>query len=303
MQYTPEFVERGYNNRAAVPEHPQWFAKYAAWSQAARDRYQPARNLRYGENPKETLDLFVPAAKPRGTFVFIHGGYWRALDKDDFAFVAGPFVEQGIAVANVNYDLCPAVSIGTIVDECRRALAWVARDGPQHGASAGNVVVGGHSAGGHLAAMMFATDWPAHGLAQPPFVGGVTLSGVHDLAPMVHFSFNADFKLDAAEAARLSPVTYGSRTAGPLADRVWRRRDVRIPAAGEAPVGRVARQPAAQGWSHVRPGHRPLQRGRRVRGSAERAHQGDAGAVLATNAVARTAVQRIPSTPALPLRV
>jgi arylformamidase len=216
IEYTPEFVERGYNNRAAVPEHPQWFAKYAAWSQAARDRYQPARDLRYGENPLETLDLFVPAAKPRGTFVFLHGGYWRGFDKDDFAFVAPPFLEQGIAVANVNYDLCPAVSIGTIVDECRRALAWVVRDGPRHGASAGNVIAGGHSAGGHLVAMMFATDWTMHGMAQAPFAGGVTLSGVHDLAPMVKFSLNADLQLDAAEAKRLSPVTYGSRTEAPL---------------------------------------------------------------------------------------
>jgi len=216
VEYTPEFVERGYNNRAAVPEHPQWFAKYAAWSLAARDRYQPARDLRYGENPLETLDLFVPAAKPRGTFVFLHGGYWRGFDKDDFAFVAGPFVEQGIAVANLNYDLCPAVSMGTIVDECRRALAWVVRDGPRHGTSAGNVVAGGHSAGGHLVAMMFATDWTAHGMAQAPLAAGVTLSGVHDLAPMVKFSLNADLKLDAAEAARLSPVTYGSRTQAPL---------------------------------------------------------------------------------------
>ena len=216
VEYTPEFVERGYNNRAAVPEHPQWFAKYAAWSLAARDRYQPARDLRYGENPLETLDLFAPAAKPRGTFVFLHGGYWRGFDKDDFAFVAGPFVEQGIAVANLNYDLCPAVSMGTIVDECRRALAWVVRDGPRHGTSAGNVVAGGHSAGGHLVAMMFATDWTAHGMAQAPLAAGVTLSGVHDLAPMVKFSLNADLKLDAAEAARLSPVTYGSRTHAPL---------------------------------------------------------------------------------------
>jgi arylformamidase len=216
IEYTPEFVERGYNNRAAVPEHPQWFVNYAAWSRAARDRYQPARNLRYGGNPLETLDLFVPAAKARGTFIFLHGGYWRAFDKDDFAFVAGPFLEQGIAVANMNYDLCPAVSVATIVDECRRALAWVVRAGPRHGASAGNVVIGGHSAGGHLVAMMFATDWTAHGMAQAPFAGGVTLSGVHELAPMVEFSANADLKLDAAEAKRLSPVTYGSRTEVPL---------------------------------------------------------------------------------------
>ena len=95
--YTPEFVERGYNNRAAVPDHPRWFAQYAQWSAAAFDRHRPARNVRYGPGPKEVLDVFAPAGKPRGTLVFLHGGYWRALDKDDFAFVAAPFVAAGIA--------------------------------------------------------------------------------------------------------------------------------------------------------------------------------------------------------------
>lgn len=206
MDYTPEFVERGYNNRAAVPDHPLWFARYARWSAAAFDRYRPARDVRYGPGPKEVLDVFAPAGTPRGTLLFLHGGYWRALDKDDFAFVAAPFVDAGIAVANVNYDLCPAVSIAAIVDECRRAVAWTAREGAAHGAAANGIVVAGHSAGGHLAAMMLATDWAAHGFARAPLHAAVTLSGVHDLTPLVHFSFNADFKLDAAQAARLSPV-------------------------------------------------------------------------------------------------
>ena len=214
--YTPEFVERGYNNRAAVAEHPQWLARYPVLTAAADAQYRPQRDLRYGPGPLETLDLFVPAGKARGTFVFVHGGYWRALDKSDFRFVAGPFVEQGLAVAVINYDLCPVVSIATIVDECRRALVWVTREGPKHGASAENVVVGGHSAGGHLAAMMFATDWTAYGHARAPFAGGVTLSGVHDLAPMVQFSFNADFKLDAAEAARVSPIHHAHTVDAPL---------------------------------------------------------------------------------------
>jgi arylformamidase len=214
--YTPEFVERGYNNRAAVPEHPEWFAKFAQLSAATRDRYRPEQDLRYGRGPKETLDLFLPAGKPRGTFVFIHGGYWRALDKSDHLFVAGPLVEAGIAVAVVNYDLCPAVSIAAIVDECRRAVTWLVREGPAHGASASNVVIGGHSAGGHLAAMMYATDWRAHGFERAPFVGGVTLSGVHELAPLVQFSFNTDFRLDDAEAARMSPVRLPARVDLPL---------------------------------------------------------------------------------------
>jgi arylformamidase len=213
---TPEFVERGYNNRAAVPDHQRWFATWAKLSNAARDRYRPRLDLRYGANPKETLDLFVPSGRSRGTFVFIHGGYWRALDKSDFAFVAGPMLEQGIAVANVNYDLCPDVSIATIVDECRRAVAWVAREGGKHGVAPDAIVVGGHSAGGHLAAMMVATDWGALGSARSPLAGALTLSGVHDLSPMPLFSFNADFKLDADEARRLSPALLAPRADVPI---------------------------------------------------------------------------------------
>jgi arylformamidase len=213
---TPAEIERGYNNRAAVPDHPVWFERYARWSAEAFARYRPVRNVRYGTGPKETLDLFLPPGAPRATFAFIHGGYWRALDKDDFAFVAAPFVEQGIAVANINYDLCPGVSIATVVDECRRAVAWLARDGARHGACATNVVVGGHSAGGHLAAMMLVTDWAALGFAAPPCRAALTLSGVHDLTPLVNFSFNADFGLDLAEAHRLSPVALPMRAPMPL---------------------------------------------------------------------------------------
>jgi len=212
---TPEEVERGYNNRAAVPEHPRYFAQYASLSKAARERYAPKLDLRYGPNPREVLDLFVPAGKPRGTYLYIHGGYWRALSKDDYSFVAGPMLEEGIAVAVVDYDLCPQVSISTIVGECRRAVTWVAREGARHGAP-GPLVVGGSSAGGHLAAMMFATDWAAHGFDRPPLAGGVTLSGVHDLTPLVDFSYNVDFKLDVAEARRMSPAAHPSRTGAPL---------------------------------------------------------------------------------------
>lgn len=214
--YTPEFVERGYNNRAAVPDHPQWLARFASSSQEARAALAPRLDLRYGPGPKETLDLFLPAGRPRGTFVFLHGGYWRALDKSDFSFVAGSFVAQGHAVAVVNYDLCPDVSIATIVDECRRAVAWMMREGRAHGADTDRIVVGGHSAGGHLVAMLYLTDWASAGLARNPLAAGVSLSGVHDLAPMVQFSFNADFRLDAAEAARMSPVHATPRTSAPL---------------------------------------------------------------------------------------
>jgi arylformamidase len=216
MEFTAEFVERGYNNRAAVPDHPRWFARYAEMSAAACARYSPKLDLRYGPGPKETLDLFLPPGPARATFVFIHGGYWRALDKRDLSFVAAPFVEQGIAVANVNYDLCPDASIAAIVGECERAVAWLVREGRAHGANTDRIVAAGHSAGGHLAAMLLATDWVAMGVRADPLAGAVSLSGVHDLAPLTLFSFNVDLKLNAAEAARVSPVNLTPRSRAPL---------------------------------------------------------------------------------------
>jgi arylformamidase len=216
MKFTPEFVEQGYNNRAAVPDHQRWFDQWAVQSAAAGNALAPKLDLRYGPGPKETLDLFVPATKARGMLLFLHGGYWRMMDKSDHLFVAPLFVAQGYAVAVANYDLCPQVSIATIVDQCRRALVWLVANGAALGANGERIVVAGHSAGGHLAAMLFATDWAASRRDRPPLVGGVTLSGVHDLRPLTLYSANSDLKLDVAEATRLSPVLLPVRYGAPL---------------------------------------------------------------------------------------
>ena len=241
---TPEEVERGYNNRAAVPDHPRWLAYYPQASAEARARLVPKVDLRYGPGPKETLDLFLPASPAKGTFVFWHGGYWRAFDKSDFSFVAPPFVAQGYAVAVVNYDLCPDVSIATIVDESRRATAWLAREGRAHGANPERMVAGGHSAGGHIVAMLFASDWEAYGLSGDPLMGGLSLSGVHDLSPLVHFSYNSDLKLDDATAARLSPSNLSPRSRAPL-----------LLAAGADETSEFVRQTRLlwDAWPHNRP--------------------------------------------------
>jgi arylformamidase len=243
-RYTAEFVEREYNARAACPDHPQWFARYAQLSAAAYAGLAVQRDLRYGPGPKETLDLFLPAGPPRGTFAFLHGGYWRALDKSDFAFVATPFVAAGIAVANINYDLCPAVSVAAIVDACRRAIRWLSADGARHGANPARLVVGGHSAGGHLAAMLYVTDWRARGFAAAPFHGGVTVSGVHDLTPMPLFSFNSDLRLDDAGARAVSPALLSPTAAVPL-----------LVAVGAAETAEFVRQSTllCDAWPALRP--------------------------------------------------
>jgi arylformamidase len=207
-------AEREYNLRAAFPDHPQWFARWAADSAAAREHLEAKLNLRYGDAPRQTIDLF-PGEGSRGTMLFIHGGYWRALDKIDHSFVAPPLVAHGIGVAVINYDLCPLVSITRIVEQCREAVAWLRREGPRHGVAARRLVVAGHSAGGHLAAMLVATDWHARGMPSA-LAGAVAISGIFDLEPLLEISINSDLKLDAAQARALSPVHLRPRVAVPV---------------------------------------------------------------------------------------
>jgi arylformamidase len=214
--HTPESVERGYNNRAAVPEHPVWLERWTATSRDAIAALAPRRDVRYGRGPKETLDLYLPSGTPQGTLMFIHGGWWRALDKSDHGFVAPAFVARGLAVAVVNYDLCPDVPIAGIVAQMRRALAFLVREAPRLGVPAAPLVVAGHSAGGHLTAMLHATPAAELGAATHPVHAGLSLSGVHDLAPLTLFSHNVDFKLDDATARALSPARMQPQTAASL---------------------------------------------------------------------------------------
>jgi len=212
---TAEEIERGYNNRAAVPDHQRSLDEWLARSQSAREALRPSIDVRYGASDDETLDLYLPRQPARGTLTYIHGGWWRSLDKSDYGFVAPAFVAAGYAVALINYTLCPHGTIANAVEQCRRALLWLVGEGPGRGAPA-PLVIGGHSAGGHLTAMMYTTDWRAQGLARTPFTGGASLSGVHELAPLVQFSHNVDFRLDAAEARRMSPAATQPLTDAPL---------------------------------------------------------------------------------------
>jgi arylformamidase len=212
---TPEFVEREYNNRALVPDHAEYFAKWAAAAEQARRSVPCHLDLRYGPGRKETLDLFVPP-NARGTVVFVHGGYWRALDKSDHSWIAPPFVAEGLAVAVTNYDLCPDVHIDRIVAEQRQAVAWLNANAGRYGASMRRVALTGHSAGGHLVAMLYATGWHAWNVDPRTIVGGTAVSGVFDLRPMKLFSFNADFRLDDEATERLSPLAFEPEVSAPL---------------------------------------------------------------------------------------
>jgi len=200
---TPEFVEREYNNRALVPSHPEYFARWQRDSDFVRETLPCTLDVPYGPAPRHRIDLF-PAARSDRTLVFIHGGYWRSLDKSMFSWLAAAWVAAGVNVAMPAYRLSPGASLEEIVDDALAATTWLFDNGQKHGIDVGRVVLSGHSAGGHLTAAILAA--PRERLRFDParIAGAVPISGLFDFAPLKLFSFNADFKLDDAAVARLN---------------------------------------------------------------------------------------------------
>ncbi len=203
-----------YATRAGVPEHPQIFARWKEQGARTRDTLPCVLQLAYGPHRLQTIDLFPAGA--RGLAIFLHGGYWRSLDKDDFSFVAEPYAAAGISTALINYRLCPEVTVTDIVADCRAAIAWIFAHAGEYGIATDKSVLLGHSAGGHLVAMMYATDWNKVGVDAGVFRGGMALSGIYDLKPMLRISVNDDLRLDAAAAEAMSPVRARPQIAAPL---------------------------------------------------------------------------------------
>jgi arylformamidase len=213
------FLSREYNNRELVPDHPQYFARWGEGSVRARSTMTCYLDRAYGEQPGETMDIF-PARKGDGScLMFIHGGYWRALDKKDFSFLAPTWVSAGVSLAVVNYDLCPRVSMEEIVRQMLRASRWLWHHAEDYGMDQDRLYVGGHSAGGHLTAMLMCALWPTFDRSLPKdlWKGGLAISGLYDLRPLLEVDWlNGDLKLDAASAHKLSPAFMAPATRAPL---------------------------------------------------------------------------------------
>lgn len=212
-------LSRLYNNRELVPDHEQYLARWAEESKLARDRMTSHLDLRYGDMLGETMDLF-PARKGDGScLMFIHGGYWRSLDKSDFSYLAPTLVDGGISLAVVNYDLCPKVSMEEIVRQILRASRWLWLNAENYGMDQDRLYVAGHSAGGHLAAMMMCALWPAFDARLPKdlWKGALAVSGLYDLRPLVQVDWlNVDLHLDETSAVALSPAFMPPATRAPV---------------------------------------------------------------------------------------
>lgn len=219
----PRWLGAQYDNRARVPEHPEIFRRWAQASALVRGAAPCALDLRYGEGEGATLDLFpagAPAAGPGApVLVFIHGGYWRSLDKSDFSFVAPSFTAEGALVVVPNYALCPRARIEQQALQMTLLVAWIAAHAAAHGGDASRLALVGHSAGAHLAAMLLGCRWKevSPELPAQPIAGALAISGLYDLEPLRHVSWlQSDLRLTPASVARLSPAFFPRPKAGKL---------------------------------------------------------------------------------------
>lgn len=207
-RHPARFYEQQYNARASIPDHPQLFQRWADTSAMVRQALPCTIDLRYGTAITERLDFFPCGQTAAPLLVFIHGGWWRSLDKSDFSFIAPAFTHAGIDVAITNYTLAPAATIEQITLQQIQAMAWLYRNAAHLGFDRNRIVLAGHSAGAHLAAMLMAALWPQVGPDLPINLikGGILLSGLYDLAPVMHADFvNGDLGLTPVRARALSP--------------------------------------------------------------------------------------------------
>lgn len=198
-----------YNNRARVPENPSIIAGWARDAAAYREQRAP-RRIPYGPGARNSIDFF-PDDKEGPIVVFIHGGYWQALDGSFFSHLAAGLNAHGISVAIPSYDLCPGVTVDEIIRQMRMASRELARLGR-------SLVISGHSAGGHLAACMLATDWPAFDASMPRAIvaAAYAISGLFDLGPLVVTSINNALRLDQVTARAVSPLFWKAPARGSL---------------------------------------------------------------------------------------
>lgn len=252
MDKDAAWYEQQYNPRASVPDFQAVFDRWDARSAAALQRFDGYADVAYGPHPLQTLDVWRARGDAKAALVFIHGGYWRALDKKPFSFIAPSFVDAGVTFFNINYALSPAVTLEEIVRQVVQAGAWIWRNSSHFGAPRERLYVAGHSAGGHLAAMMLAALWPVYSsdLPRKLFQGALSISGVHDLRPIVHCDFlRADVPLDLASARRLSPALLPPATDA----RLWTSLG-----GDESPAFHEQSRAIAQAWKQVHAGDIPM---------------------------------------------
>ena len=207
MILTEAFCNEQYNPRLSVKNHLEIMQGWQRKSEYARATWECRLDVPYGPDQDEKLDVFLAPQPDAPCLIFIHGGYWRASDKSEFSFIAKAFARAGVTVFALNYGLAPRVTLETIVSQIETGLKWVYDNAYLYGANAEQLYISGHSAGGHLTAMMMTKSWPEK--KDSIIKGAITLSGLFDLEPLVQASFlNTVLQLDVQRAQQLSPIRF-----------------------------------------------------------------------------------------------
>lgn len=213
-------IERQYNPRAWATDVEAQHALRGKLSAAARERLKGEFNIAYGDTPRQSLDIYHgdnSANEGRAPIVvYLHGGYWRVGEKEKQAILAEPLVQAGFPVVMLGTDLCPAVTLDTIVEQVMRGIVWVARNASRIGGDGRRIYLYGHSAGAHLAAMGLAEDWTRHGLPADLICGATMISGIYDVEPVLHISVNDLIRLTPDRVNALSPQFHLPRRPLPL---------------------------------------------------------------------------------------
>ena len=209
-------LDAQYNVRAGISNHLEIFSRWKVEGEKFRSENFSRLDLKYGRENNQNLDYFESKHPRAPLLVFIHGGYWQSLDKSDFSPVAAPYLEKGIDVAVINYRLAPMVSMENIVDDNRNALKWLYDHAAELGFDRNRLYVSGHSAGGHLTAVMASTNWASLGYPADIVKGGCAISGLHDLEPIRLCYLNKALGLDRRDVERFSPLRKAERYMVPL---------------------------------------------------------------------------------------
>jgi arylformamidase len=201
-----ETIEYHLNPRLTIANTMELLGELPGRAERARANLAGQYDVRYGPGMKETFDIFAATSDAKGApppaQIFIHGGYWRAMDKSDYSHLATDVVAAGVTHISLNYDLCPDVTLDTIVDEIRRAVVYIYKNAGALGIDGERLHITGHSAGGHLTGMMMRQDWTQAGLPKNVFKGAMPISGAFEPEAILHTSINEDVGLDAEMARR-----------------------------------------------------------------------------------------------------
>lgn len=206
--YDQEALDRQYNLRLHTPDFANYFERWDLLSRQTEKNYPVFKDIPYAALPLEQSDIYPSSQAHSKTLVFIHGGYWHLLDKSSFHFIAEVFPADNITTVLLNYPLAPACSMDQIVLSCRKAIAWLYQNIAYYNGDPDQIYLAGHSAGGHLAAMLMTTDWPRFNSLVPEntIKGVCALSGLFNLTPVHLCYINQIVNMNDEAAARNSPV-------------------------------------------------------------------------------------------------